>query len=232
MQSANQEQTAWCKSAKNKPTHILPWHRQQKASWKNTCLKRKNASHFSSTVTPQEQSPVLRFDSLRTEARLTSLRKLTTPLRFWKRKRSQGPGSARAVRGRVRLWGLPLSACSPRMGAGVGPEDVNGIAPAVSSLLCPYNTHSITKGVEGWTPCPSAPTSALSTSTPVLLPPGRCWQNRSVDGRQTGKEGIHSTPHLMAREALFMLIPPTPYPPPPTNSSTTVHIKKQQVETC
>ena len=213
MQSANQEQTAWCKSAKNKPTHILLWHRQQKASWKNTCLRRINASHFPGPAPPQGRSPVLRSDSLRTEARLTSLRKRTTVPRFWKRKRSQGWGSAHPLRGRAQLWGLPLSACRPRPGAGAGPEDVNRIARAISSLLPPYDTHPTTTGFEAWTPCPSAPASALFTSTPILLPPARCWQNRSVEGRQVGKEGIHSTPHLMAREELFMLITTRPHPP-------------------
>lgn len=43
-------------TCKNKSTHILPWHRLQKASWNNTCLRRINASHFLGTATWTWQS--------------------------------------------------------------------------------------------------------------------------------------------------------------------------------
>lgn len=44
---------------------------------------------------------------------------------------------------------------------------------------------------------------------------------------KAGKEEIHSTPHVMEREKLFMPITTS------QNTSTTFHIKKQQfVETC
>lgn len=41
---------------KNKSAHILAWHRQQKATWNNTRLRRIKASHFLGTATWKWQS--------------------------------------------------------------------------------------------------------------------------------------------------------------------------------
>lgn len=44
---------------KNKSTHILAWHRQQKASWNITCSRRIKASLFRGTATWRWQSKYL-----------------------------------------------------------------------------------------------------------------------------------------------------------------------------